>query len=138
MLTNARYQGLATLYAFWALAICSRAAWQYITRVGDHLPTHLSASAAVLYLLIAYWAWRGWSPALLWGLIIELASVIVVGTYEVFYPFRYATAWSHYGAGYLYMPLVLPIVGIVLVLQARRMERQLSTTTNSQDSTPTP
>jgi len=116
-----RYLGLTTLYAFWALAICSRATWQYATRIGDHLPTHLSAVAGLLYLLIAYWAWRGWTKALLWGLIIELGGVIVIGTYEIFNQFSYTTAWSHYGAGYLYMPLILPIIGLVIV---RRQQTQ--------------
>ena len=116
-----RYFGLTALYAFWALAICSRATWQYVTRTGDHLPTHLSAIAGLLYLLIAYWAWRGWAKALLWGLIIELGGVIVIGTYEIFYQFSYATAWSQYGAGYLYMPLILPIIGLVIV-QRQQMQ----------------
>ena len=117
MCVEIRYPGLTALYTFWALAICSRAAWQYATRIGDYLPTHLSAGAGLLYLLIAYWAWRGWRRTLQWGLIIELIGVIVVGTYELFYPFGYATAWSHYGAGYLYMPLILPIAGIVTILR---------------------
>lgn len=112
-----RYPGLTALYAFWALAVCSRVGWQYATRVGDYLPTHLSAGAGLLYLCIAYWAWRGWGKALQWGLIVELIGVIVVGTYERYYPFGYATAWSHYGAGYLYMPLILPIAGIVVILR---------------------
>lgn len=112
-----RYFGLTALYAFWALAICSRATWQYVTRAGDHLPTHLSAGAGLLYLFIAYWAWRGWPNALRWGLIVELAGVIVIGTYEIFNQFGYATAWSHYGAGYLYMPLILPIIGLIILRQ---------------------
>ena len=119
-----RYLGLTALYAFWALAVCSRVCWQYATRIGDHLPTHLSASAGLLYLCIAYWAWRGWGPTLQWGLLIELIGVIIVGTYELFYPFGYATAWSHYGAGYLYMPLLLPIAGIVVIWHNRNAVRR--------------
>lgn len=115
-----RYRGLAALYAFWALAIMSRVSWQYATRLGNHLPTHLSAITGIIYVLIAYWAWQGWTKALQWGLIVELIGVIVVGTYELFYPFGYATAWSHYGAGYLYMPLLLPIAGIVVVWRNRK------------------
>lgn len=115
-----RYRGLAALYAFWALAVMSRVSWQYATRLGNHLPTHLSAITGIIYVLIAYWAWQGWTKALQWGLIVELIGVIVVGTYELFYPFGYATAWSHYGAGYLYMPLLLPIAGIVVVWRNRK------------------
>ncbi|MCX6015201.1 MAG: hypothetical protein NT020_06385 [Chloroflexales bacterium] len=115
-----RYRGLAALYAFWALAVMSRVSWQYATHLGNHLPTHLSAITGIIYVLIAYWAWQGWTKALQWGLIVELIGVIVVGTYELFYPFGYATAWSHYGAGYLYMPLLLPIAGIVVVWRNRK------------------
>lgn len=115
-----RYRGLAALYAFWALAVMSRVSWQYATRLGNHLPTHLSAITGIIYVLIAYWAWQGWTKALQWGLIVELIGVIVVGTYELFYPFGYATAWSHYGAGYLFMPLLLPIAGIVVVWRNRK------------------
>jgi hypothetical protein len=118
--TNIRYPGLTALYAFWALAVCSRVGWQYVTRIGNHVPTHLSAITGILYIMIAYWAWQGRSKSLQWGLVIELIGVVVVGTYERFFPFGYATAWSQYGAGYLYMPLLLPLVGIVIIWRNER------------------
>lgn len=126
MPNNIRYAGLSALYTFWAVAIGSRVAWQYATRGGDYLPTHLSAGAALLYGVIAFWAWYGWCDALLAGLIVELAGVIVVGTYEIFAPFDYATAWSHYGAGYLYLPLILPIAGIIIIWRQKRANRSLN------------
>jgi len=111
---------MAALYAFWALAVCSRALWQYT--VGHHiaLPTHLSALAGILYLAIAYWAWQGHIRALRVGLIIECCGVIAVSISEQFAPMEYATAWSHFGAGYLYIPLVLPLVGLIMTRESVR------------------
>jgi len=54
----------------------------------------------------------------------ELAGVLVVGALSVFAPQllgldtvnpfgREATVWSVFGAGYLFVPLVLPVLGIV-------------------------
>lgn len=105
--------GMAALYAFWAVAVCSRALWQYGTLSPVALPTHLSALAGLLYVAIAYWAWQGHIRALRVGLIIECVGVIAVSSYEQFVPLPYASAWSHWGAGYLFIPLVLPVIGIV-------------------------
>lgn len=115
-----RAPGMAALYAFWALAVCSRALWQYIIAQHFAMPTHLSALAGILYLAIAYWAWSGHIRALRMGLIIEWCGVIAVSLYEQFFPFAYATAWSHWGAGYLFIPLILPIVGLIMTHKSLR------------------
>lgn len=107
-----RSPGMAALYAFWALAVCSRALWQYTVTQRHDIPTHLSAVAGVLYIVIAWWAWHGQRRALRIGLALEFCGVIAVSTYEHFAPFAYASAWSHWGAGYGYIPLVLPVIGI--------------------------
>ena len=117
---TSRTPGMATLYAFWALAVCSRALWQYTVDQQFALPTHLSAGAGILYLGIAYWAWLGNVGALRVGLIIECCGVIAVSLYEQSSPLAYATAWSHWGAGYFYIPLVLPIVGLIMTRDAQR------------------
>lgn len=112
--------GMATLYAFWALAVCSRALWQYMVDQQYLLPTHLSALAGILYLAIAYWAWHGQVRALRIGLVIECCGVIAVSIYEQFMPLAYATAWSQWGAGYLYIPLALPVVGLIMTRNSQR------------------
>jgi hypothetical protein len=54
----------------------------------------------------------------------ELAGVLLVGALSVFAPQvlgldsvnpfgREATVWSVFGAGYLFVPLVLPVLGIL-------------------------
>lgn len=108
-----RYRGLALLYLFWATALCSRAVWQYLTRSGDLLPTHLSFIAGIIYLAIVVWAWIGHQTALRIGLMLEIAGVIVISIGERIWPLSYASAWSHFGAGYLWMPLILPVLGLV-------------------------
>jgi|GEM_PF-1998754 len=112
-MTPPQYRGLALLYLFWTIALCSRAVWQYMTRDGNLMPTHLSLIAGIIYAAIVVWAWRGQRTPLIFGLIAEIAGVCVVTSIEFFWPLPYASAWSHAGAGYLYMPLLLPLIGLV-------------------------
>ena len=51
---------------------------------------------------------------------IELVGVLVVGTLSLVDPaaFPDETVWSGYGRGYLFIPLVLPVLGL-LVLRRR-------------------
>lgn len=46
---------------------------------------------------------------------IELLGVLVVGTVSLVVPeaFPDATVWSFFGAGYLFIPLVLPVLGLL-------------------------
>ncbi len=112
-MTQQRFQGLALLYLFWAVALCSRAGWQYFTRHGNLWPTHLSLLAGLVYIAIVVWAWRGQHHALRIGLVFELMGVIVISIGEHIWPLPYTSAWSHFGAGYLWMPLILPILGLI-------------------------
>jgi len=107
-----RYQHWSMLYGFWALAVCSRALWQYASRSGDLLPSHISLLAGIIYVIITWAALRHQSTLLRGGLICEIIGVVAVSGYEMVAPLPYATAWSHFGAGYLYIPLILPIAGL--------------------------
>jgi hypothetical protein len=108
---------LPMLYAFWALAALGRAIYQYVARQPhDALPTHLSALAGLLYLVIAGLLrcdtpqTRRWVR---WLLLLELGSVLVVGSIDwVWRPFAYTSVWSAFGAGYGFMPLLLPLAGL--------------------------
>ena len=108
---------LMLAYGFWAIAALSRALYQYLFRQpAIWTPTHLSAFVGLLYVLIML-AMRRHTP-LAWLvsvalLSIELGGVLIVGTLDVLWkPFPYATVWSGFGAGYLFVPLVLPILGL--------------------------
>lgn len=112
--SRVRYPGFVALYGFWTVAVLSRAIVQYVTRLEVALPTHLSLVAGIVYLAITIWAWQGSLQLLRAGLWIELLGVLVVSIVESYIPLPYASAWSHYGSGYVWLPLVLPISGIVL------------------------
>ena len=77
----------------------------------------LSALAAVIYIVATVGMARGdrasTSVALL-ACTVELVGVLVVGTlsYAVPSAFPDKTVWSHFGSGYGYVPLVLPVLGI--------------------------
>ncbi len=118
---------LAFFYGLWATAALSRALYQYLfRREQDLTPTHISLFVGALYVLIIVGLRRRSRRAwwLTFGLLlVELAGVLVVGTIDVLWqPFPYTSVWSGYGAGYLYMPLILPLTGIVWML--RRTTRE--------------
>ena len=112
--TRTRYLGYVALYGFWSVAVLSRALVQYATRPIVALPTHLSLLAGIIYVAITIWAWKGQIRRVRRGLWSELIGVLLVSIGESFAPLPYASAWSQYGAGYLWLPLLLPIGGIVL------------------------
>jgi hypothetical protein len=55
------------------------------------------------------------------AIIAELAGVLIVGTLSVLQPeaFPRATVWSVYGIGYGFVPLVLPVLGLVWLVRTR-------------------
>ena len=114
---------LVALYAVFALAAGSRAAVQLATRFDEApLAYLLSALAAVVYLVATVALARG--PAgrrvALVAITGALVGVLVVGTLSLAdaAAFPDETVWSGYGRGYLYIPLVLPVLGL-LVLRRR-------------------
>jgi hypothetical protein len=113
---------LVFFYGLWAVAALSRAAYQYLVRrPPDLAPTHISFFVGALYVLIIL-GLRRRSPNAWWLtlslLVVELLGVLVVGTVDVLWrPFPYTSVWSAYGAGYLFMPLLLPVAGLAWLLQ---------------------
>lgn len=119
---RAAADALVFFYGLWAVAAISRALYQYaVRRPPDLTPTHISLFVGALYVLIILGmrrrspaAWR----ATLALLAVELLGVLVVGAVDVVWrPFPYTTVWSGFGAGYLYMPLLLPAAGIWWMLR---------------------
>ncbi len=125
--TRGASDALALFYGLWAVSALGRALYQYIVRrPPDLTPTHISAFVGALYLLIII-GLRRRSPRAWWATLallgIELAGVLLVGTVDVVWrPFPYASVWSGYGAGYFYMPLILPIAGLWWLLQRETRE----------------
>ncbi|AIJ26805.1 hypothetical protein [Amycolatopsis methanolica] len=117
---------LVAVYGIFALAATSRAAVQISTKWHEApLAYTLSALAAVIYIVatIALARRGGGSFRLAVAAIgIELLGVLVVGTLSVFdqEAFPDATVWSGYGEGYLFIPLVLPVIGLLWLRRTAR------------------
>ena len=112
------------VYAVFAIAATSRAFFQLATKFSDApIAYSLSALAALIYVVITVLLWRG-TPASLKAarafIALELVGVLVVGTWSFLDPaaFPRATVWSHFGEGYGFIPLVLPIAGLFFLRRA--------------------
>jgi hypothetical protein len=109
---------LIALYGLFAIAAGSRALFQIATKWQQApLAYALSALAALLYLLACAGLARR-TPAA-WRLAVavcavELAGVLGVGALTLAAPQRFAaaTVWSAFGAGYGFVPLILPAIGL--------------------------
>jgi hypothetical protein len=110
---------LIAIYALFALSASARAGVQLATKFG-HAPVAylLSAFAAVVYILATVTFVLGSPTARRIALLscsVELAGVLAVGTWSLADPasFPDATVWSSYGSGYGFVPLVLPVFGLL-------------------------
>jgi hypothetical protein len=110
---------LVAVYAVFAVAATSRAAIQLATKF-DEAPVAyvLSALAAIVYIVAAIALARPGRPAHRVAVIacsFELVGVLVIGTLSLVLPeeFPDATVWSVYGRGYLFIPLLLPVLGLL-------------------------
>ncbi|WP_433242104.1 hypothetical protein ACQPYK_37435 [Streptosporangium sp. CA-135522] len=115
-------RALVAVYGVFALAAGARAAVQIATRFGEApLAYSLSAFAAVVYIVLTVALARGDRRLALAACGVELAGVLIVGTLSMADPeaFPRATVWSGYGSGYVFIPLILPLVGIYWLLRRR-------------------
>jgi len=63
--------------------------------------------------------------------------VLVVGTLSLTHPelFDHPSVWSWYGAGYGWVPLVLPIIGLVWLLRPARTADHTNALDDFEEST---
>lgn len=120
---------LVVVYAILALGATGRSVFQLATKF-DEAPVaySLSAVAAVVYIVatVALVLSRRGAARLAWITIgFELAGVLVVGLWSVLDPalFAHPTVWSYFGVGYLFIPLVLPVLGLMWLAAQRKRER---------------
>ena len=112
---------LVAVYGIFALAAGARAAVQLSTRFDDAPVAYLlSALAAVVYVVATAGLVRGGRAGRRTALVaitVELVGVLVVGTLSLADPaaFPDETVWSAYGRGYFFVPLVLPVLGLLLL-----------------------
>ncbi|MFD0356349.1 hypothetical protein ACFVHW_21800 [Streptomyces sp. NPDC127110] len=116
---------LVWLYGVMVVGALSRSVFQISTEF-DRAPLaySLSAAAAVAYAFITYSLVRGGERARRAALVccaVELAGVLAVGTWTLVRPdsFPDATVWSEFGMGYLFIPVILPVTGM-LWLRSKR------------------
>jgi hypothetical protein len=125
--TRARGIGrvLIIVYGILALAATGRSVYEIIAKF-DQAPLaySLSALAAVVYIVatVALIApGRTWYRIAWVTITFELVGVLTVGTLSLFLPelFEKASVWSWYGMGYLFVPLVLPVLGMLWLRRSR-------------------
>jgi hypothetical protein len=116
---------LVAVYGVFALAAGARAAVQLSTRFAEAPVAYLlSALAAAVYVVATVALARGGRRVALVAITVELVGVLVVGTLSLAdrAAFPDETVWSAYGRGYLFIPLVLPVVGLLWLRRAGRAQ----------------
>ena len=116
---------LVGVYGLFALAASARAGVQIGTQFAEApLAYLLSALAGVIYIVATVALARSYRRLALACCSIELLGVLVIGTASLVDPgaFPKATVWSLYGIGYGFVPLVLPVLGL-LWLRRRTPDR---------------
>ncbi|MEO6942013.1 MAG: hypothetical protein ABI238_02040 [Terrimesophilobacter sp.] len=110
---------LIAVYGVLALAATGRSFVQIATKF-DHAPLAyvLSAVSAIVYIVATIALFRRgpvWYRVAWVTISFELVGVLLVGLLSVFdgQLFPSDTVWSVFGRGYLFIPLVLPVLGMV-------------------------
>ncbi|GAA2135443.1 hypothetical protein [Streptomyces synnematoformans] len=109
---------ILTLYGVFAVGATSRAVYQLSTQFDEApLAYLLSALAAVVYVFITVALARGGETARRLALVCitaELVGVLAIGTWTEVQPSEFPdqTVWSDYGRGYLFLPVILPVIGL--------------------------
>jgi len=122
---------LITVYAI--LAIGSTALFELATKFDQApVPYLLSTFAAVVYCVITVALVKdtpGWRRVAFVGMVVELVGVLVVGTWSLVHPETFQntvthkgvhSVWFWFGLDYLFVPLVLPILGLNFLRRTRR------------------
>jgi hypothetical protein len=110
---------LVIVYAIMALGATGRSFVQIVERFDEApLAYTLSALSALVYIVatlaLVFAGRRGWYVVAWVAIVFELVGVLIVGTLSFVMPelFAHPTVWSWYGMGYLFVPLVLPFLGL--------------------------
>jgi hypothetical protein len=119
---------VVVVYLILTAAALGRSGFQIATKFAEApLAYSLSAFSAVVYLVATIALIRGgraWNIVGWVTLTIELVGVLAVGSVSLSEPglFPHDTVWSAFGRGYLFVPLVLPAVGMFYLYTLSRKE----------------
>ena len=117
---------LIVFYAVFAVSSTARASFQILTKFEQApLAYSLSLLSALVYILATISlakAGKRWKQVALASVIFELAGVISVGALSFVAPelFAHPSVWSGFGSGYGYIPLVLPLLGLLWIRKTQR------------------
>ena len=110
---------LIAVYGIFALAATSRAAVQIATQFSEAPIAYiLSAVAAVIYCAATFALARATAVSrkvAFVAIVVELVGVLAIGAFSYLAPedFPDQTVWSHFGQGYFFIPVVLPVLGLL-------------------------
>lgn len=116
---------LIAVYAVFAISATARAGYQILTKFSEApLAYLLSAFAAVVYLVATVSlakSGRTWFKVSVVAVLVELVGVLVVGALSMFdsVNFPHETVWSLFGRGYAFIPLLLPVLGLIWLYRRR-------------------
>lgn len=119
---------LVAVYGVFAISATARASFQLATKFEEApLAYSLSALSAVVYILATISlakAGANWRRVSFWAVGFELVGVLAIGTLSLALPqyFDHPTVWSGFGAGYGYVPVVLPVLGLVWLWRQRAQD----------------
>lgn len=106
---------LVFVYGVFALSATGRSSVQLSTKLSEApVPYLLSGLAAAVYIVATYALATDHRRLALGAVLVELVGVVGIGLSSLVWPQDYpeATVWSDFGAGYGFVPLVLPFVGL--------------------------
>ena len=114
---------LIAVYGVFAISATARASFQLITKFEEApLAYSLSALSAIVYVLATLaMAKESMRKIASWAIWFELAGVLAVGTLSFLAPelFAHPSVWSGFGVGYGFIPLVLPVLGLLWLRRQR-------------------
>jgi hypothetical protein len=117
---------LIVFYAVFAVSSTARASFQIVTKFEQApLAYSLSLVSALVYIVATVSLAKAglrWRQFALWSVIFELVGVLTVGALSFIAPelFAHPSVWSGFGSGYGYIPLVLPILGLLWIRKTHR------------------
>lgn len=121
---------LITVYLILALAATLRAVYQIVAKF-DEAPVaySLSLASGVVYIVatIALMRREGIWRVIAWAaLVFEFAGVLIVGALSLVIPewFAHDSVWSFFGMNYFWIPLVLPVLGMIWLRRDARRAAQ--------------
>lgn len=115
-------RALVAVYAVFALAATARSLYQLSAKASEAPVAYaLSAVAGLVYVVATYALATDRRSLAVATIGFELAGVLGVGVLTLVDAelFPDATVWSDFGAGYGFIPLVLPFVGLWWVRRVR-------------------